>query len=59
MRIIALGSPKSSVASAFAVSVFPTPVGPRKRKEPIGRFGSLSQALFLSIDSESRSIELS
>ena len=28
--------PKKIFASAFAVSVFPTPVGPRKRNEPIG-----------------------
>ena len=31
-------------ASVFASSVFPTPVGPRKRKEPIGRLGSLIPA---------------
>ena len=31
-------------ASARAVSVFPTPVGPRKMNEPIGRLGSLSPA---------------
>ena len=31
-------------ASAFASSVLPTPVGPRKRKLPIGRFGSESPA---------------
>ena len=31
-------------ARAFASSVFPTPVGPRKMNEPIGRFGSLSPA---------------
>ena len=29
-------------ASARASSVFPTPVGPRKTNEPIGRFGSWS-----------------
>ena len=28
--------PNNSEASAFASSVFPTPVGPRNRKEPIG-----------------------
>ena len=31
-------------ASARASSVLPTPVGPRKRKVPIGRFGSASPA---------------
>jgi hypothetical protein len=31
-------------ASAFAISVFPTPVGPRKMNEPMGRFGSFSPA---------------
>ena len=31
-------------ASARASSVFPTPVGPRKMNEPIGRFGSCSPA---------------
>ncbi len=31
-------------ASARASSVLPTPVGPRKRKEPIGRSGSCSPA---------------
>ena len=29
-----------SSASVLASSVLPTPVGPRKRKEPIGRLGS-------------------
>ena len=33
---IAFSSPKSVSARAFASSVLPTPVGPRKRKEPIG-----------------------
>ncbi len=31
-------------ASARASSVLPTPVGPRKMNEPMGRFGSLSPA---------------
>ena len=31
-------------ASVRASSVFPTPVGPRKMNEPIGRFGSLRPA---------------
>ena len=30
---------------ALANSVFPTPVGPKKIKEPIGRFGSFNPAL--------------
>src|SRR2546430_543828 len=34
--------PNMNFASAFASSVFPTPVGPRKMNEPMGRFGSLS-----------------
>ena len=29
-------------ASAFASSVLPTPVGPAKMKQPVGRRGSLS-----------------
>jgi hypothetical protein len=36
--------PNMNSASARASSVFPTPVGPRKMNEPIGRFGSLSPA---------------
>src|SRR5579885_2450038 len=43
-RIMLSSPPKSSAASAFASSVFPTPVGPRKRNEPIGRFGSFRPA---------------
>src|SRR3989304_4540116 len=43
-RTIASSSSKSSAASARASSVLPTPVGPRKRKEPIGRLGSFSPA---------------
>ena len=31
-------------ASVFAKSVFPTPVGPAKRKQPVGRFGSFKPA---------------
>jgi len=31
----------SAAASVLASSVFPTPVGPRKMKQPIGRPGSL------------------
>ena len=36
--------PNMNSARAFASSVFPTPVGPRKMNEPIGRFGSLRPA---------------
>src|SRR5579863_9061761 len=43
-RIIERSSSKSSSASARASSVFPTPVGPRKMNEPMGRFGSASPA---------------
>ena len=32
-------------AIAFESSVFPTPVGPKKRNEPVGRLGSESPAL--------------
>ena len=39
MRTIAASSPKSASASVRASSVLPTPVGPRNRKQPIGRFG--------------------
>ena len=39
-RTIALSSSNRNSASARAVSVFPTPVGPRKMKDPMGRFGS-------------------
>ena len=31
--------PKSSIANCLESSVLPTPVGPTKRKLPIGRFG--------------------
>src|SRR3972149_6550510 len=36
--------PKSSLARALVSSVLPTPVGPRKMNEPMGRFGSLRPA---------------
>ena len=32
-------------ANAFDSSVFPTPVGPRNKNEPVGRLGSLSPTL--------------
>ena len=44
-RIMASSLPNNASASALESSVFPTPVGPRNRKEPIGRFGSLSPTL--------------
>src|SRR5919201_1468975 len=44
MRTIACSESKRNSARARAVSVFPTPVGPRKMKEPIGRLGSCRPA---------------
>ena len=44
MRTIASCESNMNSASARASSVLPTPVGPRKRKVPIGRSGSLSPA---------------
>jgi len=41
--------PKRNSAKAFPNSVFPTPEGPKKIKEPIGRRGSLSPARDLRI----------
>jgi hypothetical protein len=41
IRTIAASESKSVSASAFASSVLPTPGGPRKRKLPTGRRGSL------------------
>ena len=38
-RIIASSSPNRNVAKLLASSVFPTPVGPKNRKPPIGRCG--------------------
>src|SRR5213596_2742093 len=43
-RTMARSSSNRNSASARAVSVFPTPVGPRKMNEPVGRFGSWSPA---------------
>src|SRR4026209_2048511 len=43
-RTMTSSLPKSASASVRASSVFPTPVGPRKRKLPSGRFGSASPA---------------
>src|SRR5215472_538772 len=42
MRMRAFSSSNRNSARAFAVSVFPTPVGPRKMNEPMGRLGSWS-----------------
>ena len=44
MRTIACGSSNRNSASALVSSVLPTPVGPRNRNEPSGRFGSCSPA---------------
>src|SRR3954462_5841034 len=44
MRTIASVESNMNSASARASSVLPTPVGPRKRKLPIGRSGSLRPA---------------
>ena len=44
MRTIARSSSNRKSASVRASSVLPTPVGPRNRNEPIGRFGSDSPA---------------
>ena len=44
MRVMAASSSNRKAASACASSVLPTPVGPRKTNEPIGRLGSLSPA---------------
>jgi hypothetical protein len=44
MRTIARSSSKRKSASDLASSVLPTPVGPRKRNEPVGRSGSASPA---------------
>ncbi len=41
MRTIACSSSNRNSASARAISVLPTPVGPRKMNGPIGRFGIL------------------
>src|SRR2546422_4823452 len=43
-RIRALASANRKRASARASSVLPTPVGPQKMNEPIGRLGSFKPA---------------
>ena len=40
MRIMAFSSLKRTSANDLQSSVFPTPVGPRNRNEPMGRSGS-------------------
>src|ERR1700756_2381917 len=43
-RISDFSEPNRNCASVRAISVLPTPVGPRKRNDPIGRFGDLRPA---------------
>ena len=43
-RMIASFEPNKSRANCLASSVLPTPVGPTKRKLPIGRFPSSKPA---------------
>jgi len=40
IRTMAFSSPNMASASVLHSSVLPTPVGPRNRKEPMGRLGS-------------------
>ena len=54
-RISRSGEPKRNSASAFAISVFPVPVGPTKRKTPNGRVGSVTPALIIAIRSTMQS----
>src|SRR5207244_170947 len=49
-RTMARSSSNRNSASARAVSVFPTPVGPRKMNEPVGRFGSCRPARALLLE---------
>jgi len=44
-RIMDPSVPKTASASALEISVFPTPVGPKNRKYPIGRLGSFKPTL--------------
>ena len=44
MRTMAVSSSNRKAASALVSSVLPTPVGPRKMNEPIGRLGSCRPA---------------
>ena len=59
IRIMCFSESNKVEASDFASSVLPTPVGPRKRKLPIGRLGSLMPARALTTASETRSTALS
>ena len=54
--IIASSSPNRNSASVRASSVLPTPEGPRKMNEPVGRFGSLIPARARRIDLETATI---
>ena len=44
-RTMQSSDPKNLAARHFVSSVFPTPVGPAKSIEPMGRFGSFSPHL--------------
>src|SRR5215813_3656574 len=44
MRTMALSLSNKNAANALVSSVLPTPVGPKKMNEPIGRLGSCSPA---------------
>ena len=46
-RIRSSSLPNRALASVFESSVLPTPVGPRNKNDPIGRFGLLSPTLLL------------
>src|SRR5919108_484026 len=56
IRTIASSSPKRNSASVRASSVLPTPDGPRKMNDPVGRFGSLMPARARRIDLETATI---
>ena len=49
MRIKASSESNKNSDNVFANSVLPTPVGPKKIKDPIGRLGSLKPARVLCI----------
>ena len=51
MRTRFFSESKRVAARVLASSVLPTPVGPRKRKEPMGRPGSAMPARLLRMDS--------
>ena len=59
IRTMFSSSSKRNSASAFASSVFPTPVGPRNMKLPMGRPGSESPARALRTASASAPIAVS